>query len=66
VEFSLAHVAQVNRNLDVLLEAQSWLLPGRPLGIALGDRLWGCQGASGLFEAGCGWHRNYGSSRENL
>jgi hypothetical protein len=50
---SLAHSRFIRISRDeVLLEAQSWLLSGRHLGIGLGDRFGVSQGASGLFEGG--------------
>jgi hypothetical protein len=52
MDLQLAYRARVNRNLHLVLEARSWLLPGRPLGIGLGDRLGGSQGVSALFEGG--------------
>jgi len=51
VDISLVHVAPVDRSIRVL-KVKSWLSPGRPLGIGLGERFGVAQGVSALFEGG--------------
>jgi hypothetical protein len=61
----LCGLAHVNRN-HVLLEARSWLLSGRHLGIGSGDRSRSSQGPSRLIEGGVRLAMKVVSSREIL